>query len=978
MRPGPRYHPRWIKVAGTEVLEPDTGRRDAVFERANWRMTFFHSWIGAIGAVLLTSAIAMAADGDSTGQVDFERDILPLVQGQCLDCHGPDSAEANLRLDSMLGFLRGGDSGEPAVVPGASDRSYLIARLRHTDPAKRMPPDAAPLDDSQIELLRAFIDDAPRWTQTREELSKETIDHWAFRPLTRPTPPAISLAGEAQATPSNPIDGFIARELERAGLRGSPPAERATLIRRLYLVMHGLPPTPAEVDEFVNDPRGDAWELLVEQVLASPRYGERIATHWLDLVRFGETNGFETNRERPSAWRYRDWVIAAFNDDKPYDQFVVEQLAGDAVGADVATGFLVGGPYDLVKGQDPLLQLVQRQDELADMINTTGTAFLGLTLGCARCHNHKFDPVTQTDYYALQAVFAGVQHGERPLPPDAQTAQRIAELDLQIAELRRSLQPFLQRPRGLVASEGAADQDVPLREPVNARLNIESLTPTDVRYVKFTILATNQGEPCLDELELLAAGQNVALTTAGAKASSSGDFVHPLHKLEHLNDGRYGNAHSWIANQPSAGWVQIELPEVHRIEAIRWGRDRDGGFADRLATDYRIDGSVDGVNWVLLASAADRRPFTPGQPAQPVYDFDSFPAEQAAAGRQLLQQFEERTAERDRLAQTLMSYAGNFTQPGPTYRLYRGEPTAAREQVVPGAIQALTPWTLPAEAPEQQRRLALAHWIADEGNPLTARVIVNRIWQFHFGTGIVDTPSDFGGNGTAPTHPELLDWLASELIRSGWSIKHLQRLILNSQTWTQQSRPREDALRIDAGSRLLWRFPPRRLEAEAIRDSMLAASGTLDPRVGGAGFSSFEVALENVRHYFPKTEFGPEDWRRMIYMTRVRQERDAVFGVFDCPDFNQVVPKRGRSTTPLQALNLLNSSFVLQQAELLVARLQREAETPEGRIDLAHRLCFNRPAAADEIGLALEFIEHTDWPSFARAMLNANEFVQIP
>ncbi len=941
-------------------------------------MTIFPSWVGAIGGMLLTAAIAMAADGDSSGQVDFEQDILPLVQEQCLDCHGPDSAEGNLRLDSMLGFLRGGDSGEPAVVPGASDRSYLIARIRHADPAKRMPPDAGPLDEAQIERLRAFIDDAPRWTQTRDELSKETIDHWAFRPLTRPTPPTNSLTAEPPTESGNPIDGFIARELERVGLRGSAPAERATLIRRLYLVMHGLPPTLAEVDTFVNDPRADAWELLVERVLASERYGERIATHWLDLVRFGETNGFETNRERPTAWRYRDWVIAAFNDDMPYDQFVVEQLAGDAVGADVATGFLVAGPYDLVKGQDPLLQLVQRQDELADMINTAGTAFLGLTLGCARCHNHKFDPITQTDYYALQAVFAGVQHGERPLPPDAETAQRIAELDVQIAELKRSLQPFLQRPRGSVVSGEKPARDLPLREAVNARLNIESLPPTDVRYVKFTILAANQGEPCIDELEILAAGQNVALASAGAKASSSGDFVHPLHKLEHLNDGRNGNAHSWIANRPSNAWVQIELPEVRRIEAIHWGRDRDGGFADRLATDYRIDGSVDGVNWTLLTSAADRQPFTPGKPAQPSYDFDSFPPEPAATGRRFLQQLEERTAERDGLARTLMAYAGNFTQPGPTHRLYRGEPTAAREQVMPGAIQALAEWTLPADAPEQQRRLALARWIADAGNPLTARVIVNRLWQFHFGTGIVDTPSDFGGNGTAPTHPELLDWLASELIRSGWSIKHLQRLILNSQTWTQQSRPREEALRIDAASRLLWRFPPRRLDAEAIRDSMLAASGTLDPRVGGAGFSSFEVALENVRHYFPKTEFGPEDWRRMIYMTRVRQERDAVFGVFDCPDFNQVVPKRGRSTTPLQALNLLNSNFVLQQAELLVVRLEREADTPEGRVDLAYRLCFNRPAEADEIALALEFIEQTDWPSFARAMLNANEFVQIP
>lgn len=941
-------------------------------------MTLFPSFIGATAGVWLAAAIAVASAADGGGQADFERDILPLVRDQCLDCHGPDTAESKLRLDSMLGFLRGGDSGEPAVVPGASDRSYLIARLEHPDPSKRMPPEGPPWEKSQIDLLKAWIDDAPRWVETRQELAERTIDHWAFRPLTRPTPPAISLSGETLAVAGNPIDGFIGERLLRAGLHGSPPADRATLIRRLYLVMHGLPPTPAEVDAFLKDSRAEAWELLVEQVLASPRYGERIGTQWLDLVRFGETNGFETNRERPNAWRYRDWVVAAFNDDKPYDQFVIEQIAGDAVGADVATGFLVAGPYDLVKGQDKLLQLVQRQDELADMINTTGTAFLGLTLGCARCHNHKFDPITQTDYYALQAIFAGVQHGDRPLPPDPETGQRTAELDRQIAELTQRLRPFLHRPRGLSGAGEAIGQAVPLREPVNPRQNVESLPPTDVRYVKFTILDTNQGEPCLDELEILASGKNLALSSVGAKATSSGDFVHPLHKLEHLTDGRYGNAHSWIASQPSGGWVQIELPEVRRIDSIHWGRDREGRFADRLATDYRIEGSLDGVTWVLLASAAERQPFTPGKPAQPVYDFDSFPPEQAAAGRRLLEQLGERTAERDQLAQASLAYAGNFTQPGPTHRLYRGEPAAAREQVVPGAIEALSDWSLPADAPEQQRRLTLARWIADAGNPLTARVLVNRIWQFHFGTGIVDTPSDFGGNGTAPSHPELLDWLASELIRSGWSVKHLHRLILHSQTWNQSSWPRQEAMQADAASRLLWRFPPRRLEAEAIRDGMLAVAGTLDPRVGGPGFSSFEVALENVRHYFPKSEFGPEDWRRMIYMTRVRQERDAVFGVFDCPDFNQVVPRRGRSTTPLQALNLFNSDFVLQQANFLVRRLEREAETPDKRVDLAYQLCFNRPAEASEIESALEFIGQTDWQSFARAMLNANEFVQIP
>jgi len=285
---------------------------------------------------------------------------------------------------------------------------------------------------------------------------------------------------------------------------------------------------------------------------------------------------------------------------------------------------------------------------------------------------------------------------------------------------------------------------------------------------------------------------------------------------------------------------------------------------------------------------------------------------------------------------------------------------------------------LAPDAPEQQRRLAIAQWIASDKNPLTARVIANRLWQFHFGTGIVDTPSDFGQNGSAPTHPELLDWLATELVRHDWSLKHLQRTILLSDTWQQDSRPREDALAIDADSRLLWRFPPRRVEGEGIRDCILAVTGKLDLTMGGPGFSAFEIQKENVRHYFPKKSYGPGDWRRMVYMTRVRQERDSVFGVFDCPDNSQVTPKRSRSTTPLQALNLLNSTFVTQQAGFLVERLESERTEPDERIARAWELCFGRLPTPDEVAAATDFIDRTNWTQFARAMLNANEFVFIP
>lgn len=945
------------------------------------------SWIDnrrSVGRLLrlgwVISGLTLLSTVGRSGEVDYERDIVPLLQQYCVDCHGPDVAEANLRLDSLLNSLRGGDSGEAAVVPGASEQSYLIARILHSDPSARMPPDSPPLEADEIALLKAWIDDAAAWSAAQAELAEQKVEHWAFDPLTRPQPPPGA---------SHPIDAFVDAKLAAAGLQRSSRADRRLLIRRLYLVMHGLPPTPEQVEAFVDDPAEDAWPKLVEQVLHSERYGQRWATHWLDLVRFGETTGFETNRERPHAWRYRDWVIDAFNTDKPYDRFIVEQLAGDAVGADIGTGFLVAGPHDLVKGENPELQQMQRQDELADIIHTTGTAFLGLSLGCARCHNHKFDPVSQSDYYALQAVFAGVEHGDRALPPQPAIWSQMAELDEDIARLQQQLAEFVDRradasPAGTgTANAIAASDPIRIRPAVNAQLNTETFPPTEVRYVRFTIAVAQQGQPCIDEWEIFAGDENVGLASAGAIASSSGDFVHPLHNLQHINDGRYGNEHSWIAKAAQDVWVQVELPEARRIEAIRWGRDRTGQYRDRIASEYRIEGSLDGETWTLLASSADRLPYNPQQPMRTedvlaAFGWEALPPERAAAGRQLLDQLVELARHRDALSQPVLAYAGNFSQPGPTHRLYRGEPAAPREVVAPAAIAALTDLSLPVDAPEQQRRLALAHWIAAEDNPLTARVIANRVWQYHFGTGIVATPNDLGINGASPSHPELLDWLAAELIASGWSLKHLQRIILTSQTWQQDSRPHAAGLAQDAAVRWLWRFPPRRLDAEAIRDSLLAVTGKLDTRLGGPGFSGFEVEIENVRHYFPKTEFGPADWRRMIYMNRVRQEREAVFGVFDCPDYNQGVPQRTRSTTPLQALNLFNSAFVWQQAGFFAERLHAEADAAHEKVIRAYELVFNRPPDADEIASALAFVEQTDWQQFARVLLNTNEFVLIP
>ena len=904
--------------------------------------------------LFLVSAVALC--DVSRADVLFERDVLPILKEHCIQCHGPDSQESKLRLDSMVAALRGGNSGEPVIVPGNSLRSHLIERISNEDAKLRMPPDAAPLPVESVELLRVWIDTETMWKAPRAVLSDKTVDHWSFQPVKRPHVPETAVA--------NPIDAFIRNQLGDAGLSMSKTAEKPRLIRRLYLVMHGLAPTQQQVESFFRDDRPDAWERLVDKVLESPRYGERLASHWLDLVRFGETNGFETNRERTNAYPYRDWVINAFNTDKPYDQFIRQQIAGDAFGEPVGTGFLVAGPNDIVKGQDALLGLMQRQDELADIVNTTGTAFLGLTTGCARCHNHKFDPISQSDYYAMQAVFAGVEHGDRAMPLSPEANAKAQAIESQIQQLRESLAKYT-RTNGI-------------REPVNAVENIERISPVEAKFVRFTIAATNSGEPCIDELQVFSGEQNVALSASGGIASSSGNLEHPLHKLVHLNDGQFGNPQSWIANNVAGSWAQIELSQPTRIDRIVWSRDQRGRYADRVATEYKIELSSDGANWNLVASSADRLPMVKGKALENPYDLNGLPEDEANLVKQSIKRVQSLGKEKEELSASTKVYSGTFFQPPATHRMYRGDPTTPREQVAPGAIDSLTSLRLASDAPEQQRRVAMANWISSSENPLTARVLVNRLWQFHFGVGIVDTPSDFGRNGTPPSHPLLLDWLACEFMDRGWSIKKMHRLILSSKTWQQDSRPIEEAMRVDAASRLLWRFPPRRLEAEGIRDCILAATGKLDLSLGGPGFSAFEIAMENVRHYFPKKDYGPTDWRRMIYMTKVRQEKDSIFGVFDCPDGSQVTPKRSRSTTPLQALNLLNSRFVIQQSELLYERLNRERESTDERIHLAYKICFGRNADEQELIQARKFVVQYGWPPFARALFNANEFVFIP
>ena len=747
-----------------------------------------------------------------------------------------------------------------------------------------------------------------------------------------------------------------------------------TLLRRLSFDLVGLPPTPDEVAEFVADARPDAYERLVDRLLASPHFGERWARHWLDVVRFAESDGFETNQPRPNAWPYRDYVIRTFNDDKPFMQFVTEQLAGDMIGVDEATGFIVGGTYDRVKSPDPGLTAQQRADELHDMVSTTGSAFLGLTVGCARCHNHKFDPISQVDYYAMKAVFAGVQHGERPLTqikPD-QHREQLTRVKAELDEIERALWTFEPLAR---LQPGDS-----MRSAVQRRTNIDRFAPTRAKFVRFTIDETNGGsQPCLDEVEFFtteAKPRNVALATHGTKVTSSSDLPgHEIHQLKHVNDGRYGNSASWISNEPGRGWVLFELPEAVEIDRVLWSRDRpaDGKFSDRVATKYRLEIGMTAESLHVVATADDRQTFGSAVAPQPARA-TSNEQDQAEANRLLARQVSLNETLRQ-LTTLPQVYAGRFVAPEPTHRFHRGDPLQPKEPVAPASLASFGPaWQMPLDAPDASRRQQLAQWITDPQHPLTARVLVNRFWHSHFGQGLVTTPSDFGRNGAMPSHPELLDWLAMELA----SPKSLHRLIVTSATYRQNSAARADAMQADAGTRLLWRYPPRRLEAEPLRDAILSVCGNLDDRMGGPGFDLFEPNTNYVKVYNSKREFGPADWRRMVYQAKPRMQLDDVFGQFDCPDAGQITPKRTSSITALQALNLLNSRFIVQQSSLFASRLEREAGPDViAQVRRAYSLAFLRLPTDDEQIAATQFVNDHGLTALCRALLNANEFLFV-
>ena len=911
--------------------------------------------------------------------IDFERDILPIFNDSCLDCHGPDEQESGFRVDSRVALLKGGDYGEPSIVPGDVAKSLLLKVVSHEDPDLAMPPDDK-LSDENIKLLKRWVSEGAVWPgQMDDEIVQEESDHWSFQPVVKPEIPHRSVSVD------NPVDAFLLEKLAKKDMNFSPPADPRTLIRRASIVLTGIAPSPKETQEFVESFRQDAntaYADLVERLLASQHFGERWAQHWLDVIRWAETNGSEANLYRKNAWIYRDYVVRAFNQDKPYDQFVQEQIAGDSLGTGEATGFLVAGPHvpAATVGREPTAIRQARADRMDEIMQTVGASVMGVTIGCARCHNHKFDPITIKDYYAMTGVFQDVEFGSRFPEFSADHPRRKSghAIRTDIAKLRTQL----RKMGGWEENWGA------FRE-----LHFKATTAKSIR-IRFKM--KNVG---LDELEVFgpeSKNENLAHKRRGTIVSGSPqkgfDGRNPVIRV---NDGEYGTM-AWRAkgegdltkaeNQP---YIQFDFAQSEAINRIRLSSNREY-FYD---TDYLT-----------------KKPFLPRYE----YDVDVLREDGAwqpwigtwATNKKLAKEHPERAALLSNLQHLIErlgeegprpSFVGRFVRPAKTFVFSRGSPENPRDEVQPAGPAIFDgDLGLTQTASGAERRAEFAKWITSSKNPLTARVMVNRLWHHVFGSGIVTTTSDFGRAGASPTHPELLDWLAAEFVSptqpvqrvsetnrdsndaKPWSIKSMLRLLVLSDAFRQSSLPNEISISKDAGSTLLWRFPPKRVEAEVIRDSILQASGTLDRSIGGRSYRIHNEKATYAQWQVVKN-YGPKTWRRMLYQERMRRVDDQMFTAFDFPDCGQVRAKRPVSTTPLQALNLMNSDFVIEQSKRVAERANSDSG---GKIRDAVVRCFEllltRKPQAHELEMCLQLARNNDLPLVARTLINTNEFAFLP
>ena len=952
-----------------------------------------------------------------------------ILTARCVECHGADAQESGLRLDSRAAMLKGGDFG-PAAVSGKGTQSELVRRITTTNPEQMMPPEGERLSKEEVAAITAWIDaDAP-WPgsdDTPAAVRDPRLDHWAWKAIVKPAVPArvesfAAIAGvEAER---NAIDFFVRATLTEKKLSPSAVADRRTLIRRLAFDLTGLPPTPEEVDAFVADADPAAYEKLVDRLLASPRYGERWARHWLDVVHYGDTHGYDKDQPRPNAWPYRDYVIRSLNADKPYARFIEEQIAGDVLfpksrDGQEAIGFIAAGPWDLIghrevpetKTDGKIARHLDRDDMVA---NTIGT-FSSVTIHCAQCHNHKFDPITQDDYYSLQSVFAAIDREDRKYSADPELMRRHAALDATKQSLE-SRTKEIEAEIAKVAGPRLAELDKLIKEspkltdgnPGPAYGYHSGIAPAadTVKWVQVDLgrelpIKEIVLHPCFDNFNGIGAGFGFPLRYR-VEVASTPEFREGVTTVAAFADADVPKPGTKPQSYSAGG-----VGRYVRVTATKLA-PRSNDFIFALA-ELKVLGT-DGANLAAKATitSLDSIEAPPRWARQNLVD-DESPAEFPDKAALLRQEREalvaktvdpKLTAERDEVKQKITAadaeqkalpplssvYAASTKvrqgKPRTIHVLSRGNVLAPAHEVTPGSLAAIetlpSRFDLPPEHAEGDRRVALARWIASPDNPLTWRSIVNRVWQYHFGRGIVATASDFGRMGAAPTHPDLLDWLAVEFRDGGGSLKSLHRLIVISAAYRQASTAREDCAAIDADNQYLWRQNRRKLEAEGIRDAVLAAAGTLDLTMGGPGWQDFKIEHPQHSPHYRYDLADPEDkktWRRGVYRFIVRSQTQPFMTCLDCADPSMRVEKRNESISALQALALLNNGFMVVQARQFADRVVREAgDDPAAQVKRAFELAMGRDPDADEAAALLEVTKTHGLANVCRAILNLNEF----
>jgi len=951
----------------------------------------------------LTVLVALAAQVTAQQDEDlqfYRQRVQPILEDSCYQCHGTRDKEVggHLWLRTRQNVLEGGDSG-PIIDLVDPEMSRLLRYVNHADAERQMPPDRK-LPAAQIEILTEWVTrGAPmpvvegEWVYERPSLfTDDARAFWSFQPIANPAPPEVRDDEWCRTE----IDQFVLHRLERAGLTPNGDADRTTLIRRATYGLTGLPPTIAEIQDFVMDESDDAYEKLIDRLLASPRYGEHWGRHWLDLVRFAETNGYERDGAKPEAWRYRQYVIDALNADKPYDRFVLEQLAGDELDdADAesvtATGYYRLGLWD-DEPADPKQAIL---DGLDDVVSTTGEVFLGLTMGCARCHDHKLDPIPQADYYRMLSFFQNIRpysKNQRNILADVATPaekRRIAKHNEEVRARRADVTKQVHALRAEFSERYREEQGVTPR----------ASDMSDLRYEYYR--SSWDKLPDFDEIRHEASGPVASGLFDLSIADRTSEFGFVFRgKLWVPEDGEYT---FWLDSDDGsrltvAGEAILLHDGIHGLGSVRQAaRTLTRGHHDiRLDYFQKLGGHGLRVDWAAAGSARRSLVVPDDRRARQLLD-----AAINEHGARLLGA--ERAAEYQRLSKLLPSIVEAPTErrvlavterrskPARTHVMIRGSAHAPGDPVDPGFPQILTS-TQPVIEPREEtsgRRLAFARWLVNPENQLTARVIVNRVWQFHMGHGLVRSPSNLGMQGRKPTHPQLLDRLARAMVADGWSLKKLHRRIMLSSVYRQSSVGRQRELTADPTNELLWRFDMRRLSAEEIRDSILSLTGTLNLQTGGASVYPElppEVLAGQSRVTWPRNRSPAHNTRRTVYTFVKRSLLDPFVESFDAATTDTSCAVRFQTTQPTQALALLNSALINKAATRLAARLRREVgDEPVRQVALALRLATGRSPREDEVLQGVEFIQSFPEPAepgqalqqFCLIVLSLNEFLFV-